>query len=119
MSLRKPECSQQVDFADCAWLAYIPIRMSDTISIQEHLPTGAAAVLLNQIDTYKDLFLPISPLEKQWFDAIDGLRCIGDIVERRPAPANRTGSIEVARGFFERLWWYDQVVFDTSQQANA
>ena len=42
------------------------------------------------------------------FDTIDGHRTIGEIVER----AN--GDAAGARILFERLWRYDQVVFDTT-----
>jgi SAM-dependent methyltransferase len=99
---------QQISFAGDAWLEYVPIRMSDTICVQDRLPPGAAAVLINQTHTYRDLFLPIGSTEKRLFDVIDGDRSIGDI-------ADQTTNFEMARTFFERLWWHDQVVFDASQ----
>ena len=90
----------------------MPIRIADTICIQERLPPEAAAVLINQTHTYRDLFLPINSTEKRWFDAIDGKRSIGEILERTlPTAPNK---FEQARSFFERLWWYDQVAFETS-----
>jgi len=107
---------QQISFTGDAWLGYVPIRMADTICVQDRLPPGAAAVLINQTHTYRDLFLPIGPTEKQLFDAIDGDRSIGDIVERTLSPSHRTTNFDMARTFFERLWWYDQVVFDLSSQ---
>jgi hypothetical protein len=88
----------------------VPIRMPDTICVQERLPPGAAGVLINQSHTYTDLFLPIDAPEKKLFDAIDGQRTIGEI-------AREHGQPETARACFEQLWWYDQVVFDASQQA--
>jgi SAM-dependent methyltransferase len=103
-----------VSFTGDAWLAHVPIRMSDTICVQERLPPGAAAVLINQNHTYTDLCLPIDATEKRWFDAIDGKRSIGDLVERMSLPSSTTSQIDIARSFFERLWWYDQVVFDAS-----
>jgi len=105
----------QVSFAGNAWLAYVPIRMSDTICVQDRLPAGAAAVLINQTHTYRDLFLPIGSPEKTMFDAIDGIRSIADIVERTLSSLYRTTNIDMARTFFERLWWHDQVVFDSTQ----
>ena len=87
--------------------------MADTICVQDRLPPGAAAVLINQTHTYKDLFLPIASAEKQWFDAIDGESSIGEIVERSLSSSHRT-NLEMPRTFFERLWWHDQVVFDAS-----
>ena len=51
--------SNAVGFAGDAWLSYVPIRMPDTICVQERLPPGAAAVLINQNHTYTDLFMTI------------------------------------------------------------
>lgn len=99
--------SQPFSFAGDAWLSYLPIRMSDTICVQERLPPGAAAVLINRSHAYTDLFLPINETEKHMFDAIDGKRTIDDI-----APTAQRG---MARTFFEKLWWHDQVVFDTTR----
>jgi len=53
------------------------------------------------------LFLPIDAQQKTMFDAIDGKRSIGEIA---PQIALR----DAARSLFERLWRYDQVVFDAS-----
>ncbi len=106
--------TQAVSFSADAWLDYVPIRMSDTICIQDRLPAGAAAVLINQTHTYKDLFFPIGSTEKSLFDAIDGSRNIGDIVNHVPQGANRRTNFDIARSFFDLLWWHDQVVFDTS-----
>ncbi len=110
---------QQVSFAGDAWLSYVPIRMSDTICVQDRLPPGATGVLINQTHTYRDLFLPIGPIEKRLFDAIDGDRSIRELVERTLSFSRRTTVLEMARAFFERLWWHDQVVFDTSRPSTA
>jgi SAM-dependent methyltransferase len=109
--------AQQVSFTGNAWLNYVPIRMPETICVQDRLPPGAAAVLINQTHTYKDLFWPIGAEEKQLFDAIDGRRSIGDIVGRTLSFPPR--NLDTPRNFFEQLWWHDQVVFDTSQQPRA
>ena len=42
------------------------------------------------------------------FDAIDARRSIGKILD------HAGGDVRHARGFFQKLWQYDQVVFDTS-----
>jgi SAM-dependent methyltransferase len=110
-----PDGVPQVSLTGDAWLGCVPIRMPDTICIQERLPPGAAAVLINQSHTYKDLFLPIASTEKSLFDAIDGIRSIGDIVETMSSSSKKS-QIDIVRGFFERLWLYDQVVFDASSQ---
>jgi SAM-dependent methyltransferase len=109
--------SQRVNFTGDAWLSYVPVRMPDTISVQDRLPHGAAAVLINQTHTYRDIFLPIGLPEKQWFDAIDGETTIGAIVHATPSSSARTTNHDRARSFFEQLWWHDQVVFDLSRQS--
>jgi hypothetical protein len=105
---------QPVSFSGKAWLDYVPIRTSDTICVHERLPPGAAAVLINQSHTYTDLFNPINSMEKRWFDAMDGTSRIGELIEKtRPSSPGST-QLDMARTFFERLWWYDQVVVDAS-----
>ncbi len=99
----------QVRFDDDQYSRYVPVRLPWTICVQERLPPGAAGVLLNQTHPFNDLYLIIDPQEKQMVDAIDGSRSIGEIVEQVKASASR------ARDLFEQLWWYDQVVFDTSR----
>jgi hypothetical protein len=65
-------------------------------------------VLINRTHTYTDIYLPIDAQQKKMFDAIDGERTIGEIVVEQ-------GQHDNARSLFERLWRYDQVVFDTSR----
>jgi len=89
------------------WLSYVPLRLPETITVQERLPPGAAAVLINRGHTFTDLYLPIDTSQKMLFDAIDGTSSIGELA---PNDASRL----TARVLFERLWQYDQVVFDTS-----
>ena len=105
----------RISFTDDAWLGYVPIRMPDTVCLHERLPAGAAAVLINQRHTDTDLFMPLDSGEKRLFDAIDGERSIIDLVERTRPSEGDTPRLEIARGFFERLWWFDQVVFDASR----
>jgi SAM-dependent methyltransferase len=103
-----PVAQQQVSFGGDAWPGYVPIKMSDTICVEERLPQGVAAVLINKTHTYRDLYMPIDAKEKKLFDAIDGERTVGEI-------AREHGHLDTARALFERLWWYDQVVFDASR----
>jgi SAM-dependent methyltransferase len=98
---------EQVDFEGDAWRDHVPIRLPDTICVQERLPPGAAAVLINRGHAYTDIYLTIDAPEKLLFDAIDGQRTIGEIAQEH-------GTLEASRTFFERLWRYDQVVFDAS-----
>jgi len=101
-----------VSFAGDAWLGYIPIRQADTIVVKERLPHGAAAVLINRSHTNTDLYLPVGLRQMELFEAIDGKRSIAEIARDDTLRA-------AARALFEQLWWYDQVVFDASQQAQG
>jgi hypothetical protein len=58
---------------------------------------------------HTDIYLPIDARQKQMFDSIDGERTIGEI-------ARKHGDPDTARVLFERLWWYDQVVFDAPRR---
>jgi SAM-dependent methyltransferase len=110
----RPGNTDPISFAGNAWSRYVPIRMSDTIGVQERLPAGAEAVLINRTHSYKDIFMAVNSAEKRLFDAVDGNRTIDDILERTVRSPERSDR-EIARNFFERLWWHDQVVFDASQ----
>src|SRR5215471_18802337 len=110
-----PGDPQRVTFAGDTLLRYVPLRLPDTICVQERLPAGAAGVLINQTHAYSDLIFPIDSTEKRLFDAIDGRASIGGIVEST-LPSSRTKlQLDMARSFFEKLWWHDQVVFDASR----
>jgi SAM-dependent methyltransferase len=102
-----PAGLQQISFSGSAWLEYIPIRTADTLSVQERLPPGSTAVLINRAHTCTDVYLPLNAREKRLFDAIDGKRTIGEMLRAQTEH-------EAARSLFERLWWHDQVVFDAS-----
>jgi len=107
----------QID-KDGRWSSYVPIRQPRTICVEKNLPPGAAGVLINQAHLFTDLILPIDQFEKQMFEAIDGKKTIAELldpIEKPPAEAQRQAR---ARDFFERLWRYDQVVFDASRDAN-
>lgn len=98
-----------IRFDDEKYLRYVPIRRTWTICVKERLPEGAAGILANQTHLFNDLLLPITEQQKQIYDAIDGRRNVSEIVE------TVEGAQPHARDFFEKLWWYDQVVFDTSK----
>jgi SAM-dependent methyltransferase len=117
----RPGGSPQPVFAGDAWQAYVPIRLPDTVCLQDaaRMPPGAAAVLINRNHTDRDLILPINAAQLRLLDAVDGKRCIGEIVAADLAASRATWIPALARDFFERLWWWDQVVFDASGQAGA
>jgi len=75
------------------------------------MPLEAAAVLINPSHTCRDLVMAVEATEKGWFDAIDGTCPVSAIISGA-SHASRGGlELKHARAFFERLWWYDQVVF--------
>jgi hypothetical protein len=104
---QRPVRVAPVDFDGEAWLDYTPIRLPDTLAVRDRLPPGAAAVLINRNYNYTDLYLPIDAQQRRLLDAIDGQRTS----RRFAASGDRT----FARAFFQQLWRWDQVVFDTSR----
>jgi SAM-dependent methyltransferase len=103
-----------INSAGNAWLEYVPIRMSETICLQERLPRGADAVLINQTHSHKDLFMVLNHAQKRLFDAIDGHRTIREILATNLPREDEQPRLEIGHAFFEKLWWQDQVVFDAS-----
>jgi len=114
-----PTRRQRIDFSSDAWLRFVPIRMPDTICVRERLPDRAAGVLINRTHTYRDIYLSIDPTEKRLLDTIDGRLCIGEILDQTLTGAQNAAQREVARSFFERLWWHDQLVFNLSGQPDG
>ena len=98
----------KVRFDDVRYLRYVPIRLPWTICVQEELPAGVAGILLNQTHVFDDLMLFIDAREKRVFEAIDGRRNISEILDK----VKEKGTSPL---LFKKLWWYDQVVFDTSK----
>lgn len=102
----------KVSFEGDEWRSYIPIRLPETICVEERLPPGKAGVLINSQHTDTDIYLPITATEKHLVDAIDGKRSISDLAGNGPGSAP-------ARELFERLWQSDQIVIDTSRAEHA
>jgi SAM-dependent methyltransferase len=109
----RPSPSQPITFIGDSWLNYVPIRLPWTVSVREQLPPGSVAVLINQAHTFTDLILPIAAADDRLLGAIDGKRTIREIA--RSATGSGPDHERHARAFFERLWQYDQVVFDASR----
>jgi len=99
----------KVSFDGERFLRYVPFRFPWTTCVQENLPPTAAGALVNTAHQFPDLYLLIDAKEKQIYEAIDGRRTIGQIVDTVEGFEPR------ARDFFQKLWWYDQVLFDTSK----
>jgi hypothetical protein len=109
------ESSGKIPFDDQAWPQYVAIRLPGTMCVQDRLPPGSAGVLLSRYHSFPDLILIIDAQEKKMFDAIDGRRSIAEIAGR----AGGHDALSRARDFFEKLFWYDQVVFDTSKSTSS
>jgi hypothetical protein len=73
--------------------------------VQEKLPPGIAAVLINRNHSFRDLVLPIGEDEKRLLERIDGRHTAGEI-------ARGERQERLARAFFARLWQWDQAVFE-------
>jgi hypothetical protein len=102
---------RSVRFENDIWLDYVPIRLPETITVEEKLPPNAAAVLINRAHTHTDIYISITTLQKKIVDRIDGARTIREIVDKDASQAD-------ARELFQQLWRHDQVVFDASQAGN-
>jgi SAM-dependent methyltransferase len=100
----------RITFAGDAWLGYIPIRMPDTLCVQERLPPEIAAILINRAHAYNDICVPVRTHETRLLESIDGTRTIGEMIGPK-------ADLDGARSFFERLWWHDQIVIDASKEA--
>jgi SAM-dependent methyltransferase len=102
--------SQPVAFDGRAWRHYVPLRLPWTLCVRERLPKGVAAVLINRAHVYPDLALPLNATQERVFVAIDGKRTVDDILR---SAAGEDGG-DHGREFIERLWLYDQIVFDAT-----
>jgi SAM-dependent methyltransferase len=109
------------DFNRNGWQDTVPIRLTETRVLQNRLPPGAAAVLINPAHADPDLYLPVDAGELRLVEAIDGERTIDEIIQH--VSASRAGSLNqlnrTAQRLFEKLWWYDQVVFDLHSPHSA
>ncbi len=103
--ITEAESGGRLDFDGAAWRRYVPIRTASSISVQEQLPPGAAAALLNRAHTDRDLVLFATPAEKRMFDLVDGSRTAGEISDATPGAGGE---------FFRKLWLSDLIVVDAS-----
>jgi hypothetical protein len=110
----RPDASQPISFAGDRWRNYVPISPPWTLCVRERLPPGSVAVLINRSHPFADLMLALDSFEDRLFAGIDGKRTLAEILQisaRGPKDEPR------ALSFFERLWNYDQIVFDASRAA--
>jgi len=102
----RPCQSQPVRFDDDQWRRYVPIRLPWALCVREGTPAGA--VLLNPAHKHAEFAWPISRQESDLLSLVDGTRTLDEI-----ANSARNVPTEAVRDFFEKLWRYDQLVFDT------
>jgi SAM-dependent methyltransferase len=103
-----PSDPQALSFDDERWLDYLPLPMPGCVVVQQNLPPGAAAVLINRAHTFTDLYVPLTEFEAFVYAQIDGQTSCRDIVEAA------SDSQRVA-DFMLKLWRSDQIVFDRSK----
>lgn len=83
---------------------WVPAPVPTTVVVEERLPKGAAAALLNRTHPATDLVLFVDHDELRTVRAIDGERPIGEL-----GPA--------AASLVERLWRHDLVVIDATEDS--
>jgi SAM-dependent methyltransferase len=110
----RPDASQPINFAGDRWRDYVPIALPWTVCVRERLPPGSVAVLINRSHKFTDLICTIDSFEDRLLGAIDGSRTLAEILQS--TAQDDVGNRRALR-FFERLWQYDQVVFDASRAA--
>jgi len=104
--------NQPITFAGDRWRDYVPIKLPWTVCVRERLPLGSVAVLINRSHTFTDLILTVDPVEDRLLGAIDGRRTLPQILQfALPDSESESRALR----FFERLWQYDQIVFDASR----
>jgi hypothetical protein len=112
----RSKVSQPITFAGDSWRDYIPIALPWTVCVRERLPPGSVAVLINRSHKFTDLVCTVDSCEDRLLGAIDGKRSIAEILR---FAVQDSDDERRALNFFERLWQYDQVVFDASCVAKA
>jgi SAM-dependent methyltransferase len=90
-----------LDFSDPAAGRWVPVRVPTAVAVEDRLPPGAAAALINRAHTDTDLVLFAGRRQCEIFRAIDGEITIAELGPGAPE-------------FVERLWRHDLVVVDRS-----
>jgi hypothetical protein len=110
----RPDETQPIRFTGQCWHEYIPIAFPWTVCVRDRVPAGSAAVLINRAHTFTDLVCTVDRFEDSLLDAIDGKRTLAEILRYTGVEAGRERH---ALNFFERLWQYDQIIFDATRTA--
>jgi SAM-dependent methyltransferase len=91
--------STSLDFTAPDADAWVPIMVPTAVAVEERLPPGAAAALLNRAHTSTDLVMFVDDVDLDVFRSIDGSTPIAALGAR-------------ARSTVARLWRHDLVVVD-------
>lgn len=97
----KDMTSGLLDFTTPGLAEWVPVPVTTAIGVEERLPPGATAAVINQAHTDTDLVLFADRREYEIFRSIDGNRTIAELGVGAPA-------------FVERLWRNDLVVFEAT-----
>jgi SAM-dependent methyltransferase len=108
----RAEEGQPISFVGESWRDWIPLALPWSVCVRERLPPGSVGVLINRSHTFNDLILSVDAFEDRFLCAIDGNRTIA---ENLRLTATDRDCERRALSFFERLWRYDQIVFDASR----
>ena len=84
--------SGALDFSDPSVDRWVPIRVPTAVAVEERLPPGAAAALINRAHTDTDLVLFADRCQHDLFAAIDGSRTIAELGDGAAAFVERCGS---------------------------
>jgi SAM-dependent methyltransferase len=106
---------QHISFAGDQWLDYVPVRLPWTRCVRDQVPAGSVAVLWNPAGGYPDLIMPIQAADDRLLGQVDGQRTLREISDQ----CEPSQSASRVLAFFERLWHYDQIVFDLSRAGAA
>ncbi len=101
-----PVTPQPVPFGDDSWREYVPILEPTVVVVEERLPPGVAAAVLNRAHQHTDIVLFVDQHERRTLAAIDGVRTAGELCHDSP-------------DLLERLWCHDHIVFDASPRRAA
>ncbi len=96
----RPSDDPAAGFSDDRWRRYVALKPHTAISVEDRLPPGASAALLNRGHVFRDLVMFVNQTEKAAFDAIDGERRLGDL--------------SADPSFLRQLYDHDLIVIDSS-----
>ena len=98
----EPADLHAIDFGRDDWREYVPLLEPTVAIVEDRLPPGVAAAVLNRAHQETDLVLFVDETERAVVDAIDGKRSADDLCADDPS-------------ILERLWRHDAIVFDATK----